>query len=162
MRCFLTLILGLVLFSQSQNASTQTHNDAFSSGQEYAAHKICLKLSFSTKEECLSTIRGYYFDKSAVDTCDQATFSQKKIDCLKVIRGKHYEKYELQTCNNERFWNSKLECLKESGIFNRNPNLDPRVTAAKRSVTRALHHLRNNNQSSAILELEQLLNFLEN
>ncbi len=78
--------------------------------------QVCNSISFSRmREECLSLIRGRYFDRDAGYVCYRATFNDGKFDCVRASVEKEYTANESYTCDEFRGDDERVACMRNSG-----------------------------------------------
>ena len=78
--------------------------------------EVCNSISFSrVKEECLSLIRGRYYDRDAGYVCYRARFNDGKFDCVRISLDKEYTPAEAFTCDEFSFDDDRIECMQNSG-----------------------------------------------
>ena len=78
--------------------------------------EVCNSISFSrVREECLSLIRGRYFDRDAGYVCFRATFNDGKFDCVRVSIDKEYTANEAYVCDESSRDEERISCMRNSG-----------------------------------------------
>ena len=78
--------------------------------------EVCNSITFSrVRAECLSLIRGRYFDRDAGYVCYRATFNDGKFDCVRASIEKEYTSNEAYTCDEFRSDDDRVSCMRNSG-----------------------------------------------
>lgn len=78
--------------------------------------EVCNSITFSrVKEQCLSLVRGRYFDRDAGYVCYRARYNDGKFDCVRVSIDKDYTPSEAFTCDEFNFDDERIDCMQRSG-----------------------------------------------
>jgi hypothetical protein len=126
-----------------------------------AAEKLCQEMNFSAEgPRCLKLVSSArYFEKGAVQVCQETGFAGTKMECLEKIKDKVYTPSSVKQCKETSFNSRILECFETSGRqYANNPFIPPTENPAKKGVQKAIQKLDQGQYMEAKGILEQLVN----